>query len=257
MEDFTQKELETCLKVLRTISRDPNIADDLIELKTLVTKIYTISRKERRSRTKQTKTQEVQQLKESTFLYQQNKALESSENTLPKLAVNSYRKSIKPINCYVCKGIYKEVHFFYHLLCPKCAEFNYAKRFQTADLRGRKALITGGRLKIGYQTALRMLRDGAEVIITTRFPQNAVGKFAGERDFSEWQDRLKVFALDLRNIVSVERFAENLLQTEPFLDIIIHNAAQTIKRPISFYQHLLSMSKTILKTYCRIICKVL
>jgi NAD(P)-dependent dehydrogenase (short-subunit alcohol dehydrogenase family) len=241
MEDFTQEELEICLKVLQTISRNPNIADDLVKLKTLVTKIYTKSRKERRSQTRQTKSQEVQRLKESTFLYRKNKALESSENTLPELAANSYRKSAKPINCYVCKEIYTEVHFFYHLLCPKCAEFNYAKRFQTANLTGRKALITGGRLKIGYQTALRMLRDGAEVIVTTRFPQNAVGKFAGERDFSEWQNRLKIFALDLRNIVSVERFAENLLQTEAFLDIIIHNAAQTIKRPIGFYRHLLDV----------------
>lgn len=238
MPDFTEKELEVCLKVLQTISRNPSVANDLTELKTLVTKIYTKSRKERRYQTKIEKSQEVQQIKSSTFLYQKNKALESAENLLPSVNSDSYRESPKPIKCYICKGFYTAVHFFYHSLCPKCAEFNYAKRFQTADLTGRKALVTGGRLKIGYQTALRMLRDGAEVIVTTRFPRNAVNKFAEEKDFSDWQNRLKIFGLDLRNIIAIEQFAENLLQTEPFLDITIHNAAQTIKRPIGFYQHL-------------------
>ena len=53
-----------------------------------------------------------------------------------------------------------------------CA-LNYEKRFQTASLAGRIALITGARIKIGYQAALMMLRAGAHVIVTTRFPRDA------------------------------------------------------------------------------------
>ena len=45
-------------------------------------------------------------------------------------------------------------------LCPACADFNYAKRTETADLAGRVALITGGRVKIGYQAGIKMLRAG-------------------------------------------------------------------------------------------------
>ena len=247
MSEFTDQEIEDCLKVLRKISREPSIANDLTELKTLVAKIYTKSHKERRNQTKKITSQKIQQSKESAYLYQKNKALEFQENLLPELKKADYRKIPKAIKCYICKKSYDEIHFFYHLLCPKCAEFNYAKRFQTADLKGRKVFISGGRMKIGFQLVLRLLRDGAEVLVTTRFPKNAAIKFAEEKDFSDWQDRLKVFGLDLRNLSAVEQFAKHLLENEDYLDIIIHNAAQTIKRPIGFYQHLFEAEEKHLK----------
>ena len=56
-----------------------------------------------------------------------------------------------PRNCYVCKAEFTQLHHFYDAMCPKCAEFNYQKRFQTAPLKGQTALITGSRLKIGYK----------------------------------------------------------------------------------------------------------
>ena len=141
--------------------------------------------------------------------------------------------------CYVCKQPFQELHFFYHQLCPTCAAFNYAKRDQSADLSGRVALLTGGRIKIGYQIALRLLRDGARVYLTTRFPQDAVRRFAAEPDFARWEDRLKLVGLDLRRIPDVENLADWLASQEGGLDIIIHNAAQTVKRPIGFYRHML------------------
>ena len=100
-----------------------------------------------------------------------------------------------------------------------------------ADLTGRTALMTGGRIKIGYQTALRLLRDGAKVIVTTRFPHAAARRFHAEADSAQWAARLHLYGLDLRNIPAVEAFAQHLLDTEPALDIVIHNAAQTIRRP--------------------------
>ena len=144
-----------------------------------------------------------------------------------------------PQGCYVCKQDYTRLHHFYDDLCPDCAEFNYAKRFQTADLDGRTAFITGARLKIGYQAALKMLRAGARVIVSTRFPHDGAKRFAAEEDFKEWGHRLKVYGLDLRHSPSVEIFCRYLNQTEDRLDAILNNAAQTVRRPVAFYEHLL------------------
>ncbi|MFN8258643.1 MAG: SDR family oxidoreductase [Bacteroidales bacterium] len=144
-----------------------------------------------------------------------------------------------PRNCYVCKELYTEIHHFYDAMCPKCAEFNYAKRFQTCDLNGKVALITGSRLKIGYQATLMMLRAGATVIATTRFPVDSAQRYAKEKDFEEWGNRLKIYGLDLRHIPSVELFANYILQTYSRLDILINNAAQTVRRPSGFYAHLM------------------
>src|SRR3954466_12664528 len=96
-----------------------------------------------------------------------------------------------PQHCYVCKEHFSPIHHFYDQLCPSCAELNFAKRTELADLRGRVALLTGGRVKIGYQTGLKLLRCGARLIVTTRFPRNSAARYAEERDFSEWSDRLE------------------------------------------------------------------
>ncbi len=150
------------------------------------------------------------------------------------------RKLNKARACYTCKELYTDVHFFYHQLCPKCAEYNYAMRTLRADLNGRVALVTGGRVKIGFQTVLRLLRDGARVILTTRFPYAAAKRLHAEADYANWQDRIQLYGLDLRNIPAVESFAQHLLEVEPSIDIIIHNAAQTIRRPQGFYQDLVN-----------------
>jgi NAD(P)-dependent dehydrogenase (short-subunit alcohol dehydrogenase family) len=144
-----------------------------------------------------------------------------------------------PRNCYICKAEFTRLHFFYDALCPQCADFNYAKRFQTTDLKGKTALITGARVKIGYQAALMMLRAGARVIAVTRFPIDAALRYAKEEDFSHWRHRLQIFGLDLRHTPSVEIFARHIEETEKRLDILINNAAQTVRRPPKFYGHLL------------------
>jgi NAD(P)-dependent dehydrogenase (short-subunit alcohol dehydrogenase family) len=147
----------------------------------------------------------------------------------------------KPRGCYICKAEYTQLHHFYDSLCPSCAPFNYEKRFQTSSLTGRVAVITGARLKIGYQAALMMLRAGAKVIVTTRFPQDAAIRYAKEPDFSTWADRIEVFGLDLRHSPSVEIFVRYLDQSLGRLDILINNAAQTVRRPPGFYAHLMTM----------------
>ncbi len=149
-----------------------------------------------------------------------------------------------PRSCYVCNQPFQELHFFYDSMCPQCAQFNYEKRFQTASLAGRTALITGSRLKIGYQASLMMLRAGAKVVATTRFPVDAAMRFAREADFSDWRDRLQIFGLDLRHTPSVEIFCAYLDKTLTGLDILINNAAQTVRRPAGFYAHLMAVENT-------------
>ena len=150
-----------------------------------------------------------------------------------------YRELKKPKNCYVCKEDFLKLHFFYDAMCPACAEFNYAKRFQSARLDGWTAVITGSRLKIGYHAALKMLRAGARVIATTRFPHDSALRYSKEPDFAEWRERLHVHGLDLRHSPSVEIFTRYLNTRFDKLDILINNAAQTVRRPVGFYKHLL------------------
>ena len=144
-----------------------------------------------------------------------------------------------PRNCYVCKSVYSTLHHFYDTMCTPCGDFNYAKRFQTADLSGQVALVTGSRLKIGYHITLMMLRAGATVIATTRFPVDSALRFAKEADFESWGHRLKIHGLDLRHIPSVEIFCNYIEQKYDRLDVLINNAAQTVRRPAGFYQHLM------------------
>ena len=146
---------------------------------------------------------------------------------------------LQPRSCYVCKCEYTQLHSFYDSMCIPCGDFNYQKRFQTASLEGYVALITGARLKIGYQAALLMLRAGARVIATTRFPADAALRFSRETDFSQWGERLQIHGLDLRHSPSVENFARYIDHTTDRLDILINNAAQTVRRPSGFYAHLM------------------
>ena len=88
----------------------------------------------------------------------------------------------KERDCYVCKQSFSMVHRYYDAMCQLCGDFNYAKREQSADLSGHYALVTGARVKIGYQAALKLLRAGAHVIVTTRFPIDAADRFSREPD---------------------------------------------------------------------------
>ncbi len=150
------------------------------------------------------------------------------------------RQSVEPQHCYVCKARYTVIHHFYDQLCPSCAAFNFAKRTELADLRGRVALLTGGRVKIGYQTGLKQLRCGAHVIVTTRFPRDSALRYAREPDFHEWADRLEIFGLDLRHTPSVEAFCRQMVASRPRLDFIVNNACQTVRRPPDFYAHMMA-----------------
>jgi NAD(P)-dependent dehydrogenase (short-subunit alcohol dehydrogenase family) len=157
-----------------------------------------------------------------------------------------FREAIEPKHCYVCKEHYTVLHHFYDQLCPPCAAFNFAKRTELADLGGRVALLTGGRVKIGYQAGIKLLRAGAHLIVTTRFPRDSAARYAAESDFAEWGHRLEIFGLDLRHTPSVEAFCRELLATHDRLDFIVNNACQTVRRPPDFYRHMMARETTAL-----------
>ena len=151
-------------------------------------------------------------------------------------------------NCYICKHEYDRVHFFYDSMCADCAELNWTKREQTSDLSGRYAVVTGGRVKIGYQAALKLLRAGAHVVVTTRFPRDGARRFLEEADSPQWRNRLQLQGLDLRHTPSVEALADHLVETLPQLDFILNNACQTVRRPPGFYAHLMEGERELMRS---------
>ncbi|WP_309671567.1 SDR family oxidoreductase [Gemmatimonas sp.] len=148
-------------------------------------------------------------------------------------------EAIVPQHCYICKQKFTTIHHFYDQMCLPCGDFNFAKRTELVDLSGRTALLSGGRVKIGYQAGLKLLRCGARLLVTTRFPRDSAMRYAAEPDFDMWSDRLEIFGLDLRHTPSVEAFCRELTHTEARLDFIINNACQTVRRPPAFYTHMM------------------
>ncbi|MEX2289282.1 MAG: SDR family NAD(P)-dependent oxidoreductase [Mycobacteriales bacterium] len=146
---------------------------------------------------------------------------------------------LNPRSCYVCKQRYREVDAFYHQLCPSCAELNHSRRDARTDLTGRRALLTGGRAKIGMYIALRLLRDGADTTITTRFPHDAVRRFTAMPDSDQWLHRLTVVGIDLRDPAQVIALADRVAAQGP-LDILVNNAAQTVRRTAGSYAQLVA-----------------
>ncbi len=260
----TPAEWDACLRVLQAVSDEPSLADDNERFKGLVARVNKRGRKSERIALEERRRALDSEIRLATGMVQTQTA-QAETFTTPDSAddsgdiappttdylrlfealapVTAGEELSEPLNrwvqCYICKKHYNRLHFYYHLLCPDCARLNYAKRTQAVDLTGRIALVTGGRVKIGYQTVLRLLRDGARVVATTRFPRDAARRYARESDFADWRDRLTLCALDLRRPTDVESFADYLTDTLPHLDIVINNAAQTIKRPLEWYRTLL------------------
>ena len=204
-----------------------------------------------KEKTRQRKTEQLQRdqgkLHETGIRKLRREKVFSTPNVFPPLGFKQqevvgdavFREVVEPQNCYICKRDYSAIHHFYDQLCPACAELNFHKRSETADLRGRVALLTGGRVKIGYQAGIKLLRAGAHLIVSTRFPRDSAARYAQEPDFDQWGDRLEIFGLDLRHTPSVEAFCRHLLATRQRLDFIINNACQTVRRPPDFYEHMM------------------
>ena len=181
----------------------------------------------------------IRRLRRQTVFTTPNYLLPASDEQTTVETDPDFREALEEQHCYVCKRDFTVLHHFYDQLCPTCAEFNYRKRGELADLAGRTALLTGGRVKIGYQAGIKLLRSGARLIVTTRFPRDSAARYAAEPDFEQWSHRLEIFGLDLRHTPSVEAFCHHLMDTHDRLDFIVNNACQTVRRPPDFYKHMM------------------
>jgi hypothetical protein len=256
-ETNLHKDIEFCIATIQKILDDSNQLFELpesqrIELLKVAGQLSRPSREEHKRRKKDAKKAIKRKMiardKHARKTTGIRSAREASIFTAPKLLAPSQTQKEtpeleSPRNCYVCKTVYTKLHHFYDTMCTDCGDLNYAKRFQTTDLTDQVAVITGSRLKIGYHITLMLLRSGATVIATTRFPADSAIRFAKEDDYSKWSHRLHIHGLDLRHIPSVEIFCNYIEQQYSRLDILINNAAQTVRRPSGFYFHLMENEK--------------
>jgi len=240
----TDTEWQACLKVLELLDRNIEIAQEREPIEILISRLHRKIRKRIRKASLEIKKTKDKTAIEKTARVQNANVdsmvgvkIEAGRTVSNKLMQSSLER---PDRCYICQSSFREIHFHYHRLCPQCAEFNYAKRNTRVNVAGRRALVTGARIKIGYQTSLKLLRGGAEVIATTRFPRDAALRFSREPDFEQWRDRITIHSLDLRDIPFLINWVEQLVKNEP-IDILINNAAQTVWRPSEHYSRQLDM----------------
>ena len=238
--------LKSAIELLEAVAHDrallaPLPAEERLRLMQAVAQVYCPDLGERRRLVKATqRRQKAEHLKQVDEVLQETgirKLRRQTVFTTPNLPPAptfepreitddlEFREVAEPQNCYICKRDYSDIHHFYDQLCAPCAELNFRKRSESADLRGRVALLTGGRVKIGYQAGIKLLRAGAELIVCTRFPRDSAARYAAEPDFEQWGHRLEIFGLDLRHTPSVEAFCQHLLATRHRLDFIINNAS--------------------------------
>jgi NAD(P)-dependent dehydrogenase (short-subunit alcohol dehydrogenase family) len=261
-ENYNQYTLEDVLKateVLKHLESNTELLwhlteQDRIELYKAAGKVSRPNKEENKKRFKEAKSFEQKKIVEQNRLKRAMTGIRSARKekifAAPEqlqIESNQYYQEAPelttPRNCYVCKVEFTKLHFFYDTMCKECGDFNYFKRFQRCDMTGQVALITGSRLKIGYQAVLMMLQSGATVIATTRFPVDSAMRFMKEKDYNDWKERLHIYGLDLRHTPSVDLFARYVEENFNRLDIIINNAAQTVRRPAGFYSHLMELEK--------------
>lgn len=260
---FSDDDVRSCLRVLRAIDADRSHLirltqeqrRELLTLAGLVAKperhdLVKMAKAFRRANREAAKQRDRKVIEQTGLRVQRRSAAYTPLWLQPPQAENLRDQPTldRERNCYVCKQAFTKVHRYYDSMCEACGDFNYAKRGQAADLTGHYALVTGARVKIGYQASLKLLRAGAHVIATTRFPVDAADRYAQETDFPAFRERLEIHGLDLRHTPSVELFTRFLLERLPRLDHIINNACQTVRRPAGFFKHLLARESAPLGT---------
>lgn len=233
--------LALCLDVIRELDGLDVDHPDAILVRRATSGLYRTVKQRRRQERRAAKTAHDRAVTEATATGSAERIDDETQGVLPSSSAAGRLAGIlkRPRSCYTCKTRYVEVDAFYHQLCPECAEKNRSRRDARTDLSGKRALLTGGRAKIGMYIALRLLRDGAHTTITTRFPSDAIRRFKAMPDSAEWLHRLKIVGIDLRDPAQVVALADAVAAEGP-LDILINNAAQTVRRSPQAYRELLT-----------------
>ncbi|MER6360383.1 SDR family NAD(P)-dependent oxidoreductase [Kitasatospora sp. NPDC001527] len=234
--------LRLCLEVLAELDELHVDHPDAITVRQAVGGIFRTLKQRRRQETRARKTANDREVTARTATGAPTRIDDETAGALGLTTVTTTEIAgilERPRSCYICKQRYVEVDAFYHNLCQDCAVRNRARRDARADLTGKRALLTGGRAKIGMYIALMLLRDGAHTTITTRFPNDAIRRFTAMPDSADWLHRLKIVGIDLRDPAQVMALADEVAADGP-LDILINNAAQTVRRPPESYRELVA-----------------
>jgi NAD(P)-dependent dehydrogenase (short-subunit alcohol dehydrogenase family) len=234
--------MDICLRVLAQVEELPTEHPDAVAIRRATAGIFKTVRKMRRTARREAESAADRAVIEATATGSPQRIDDETQGILLQDSTPgaSAGTLIKARACYTCKNRYTEVDAFYHQLCPPCAARNRARRDASVDLSGRRALLTGGRAKIGMYIALRLLRDGAHTTITTRFPNDAVRRFKAMPDSEDWLHRLRIVGIDLRDPAQVIALADSVASAGP-LDILINNAAQTVRRSPQSYAPLAAL----------------
>jgi NAD(P)-dependent dehydrogenase (short-subunit alcohol dehydrogenase family) len=239
MDGIDPDQLANALRVLREVEQLPTEHPDAVAVRRAVGGLFKTVKEQRRTQRRTAIRANDEAVTAATATGAPGRIDDETQGRpLTSRAVGASAGTLlRARSCYVCKQRYVDVDAFYHQLCPSCAALNHQRRDARTDLTGRRALLTGGRAKIGMYIALRLLRDGAHTTITTRFPQDAVRRFAEMDDSAQWLHRLRVIGLDLRDPSQVIALADEVA-SHGALDILINNAAQTVRRSPEAYAHL-------------------
>ena len=234
-------DLDATLRVLGQLHTIPEDHPDHVRVKRAASHMYKALKRDRRAAKRAEELAHDRAVTEATATGSPLRIDDETEGTLLTTPTTGAfaGELINPRGCYICKDDYTLVDAFYHWLCPTCAARSHAKRDQGADLSGRRALLTGGRAKIGMYIALRLLRDGAHLTLTTRFPHDAVRRYSSLPDAADWIGRLKIVGIDLRDPTQVVALADDVAAAGP-LDVLINNACQTVRRSPGAYAPLVA-----------------
>ena len=241
MSGIDPARLELCLSVIAELDNLPIDHPDAIKVRLATAQLYKTVKQRRRKERRAAVTANDVTVTEATATGAPGRIDDETKGIAlvsPTVGASA-GELLRPRSCYVCKDRYTTIDAFYHQLCPSCAKLNRERRDARCDLTGRRALLTGGRAKIGMYIALRLLRDGADTTITTRFPADALRRFSAMEDSADWLHRLRIVGLDLRDPAQVIALADTVAARGP-LDILINNAAQTVRRSPGAYAHLVA-----------------
>ncbi|SCF20998.1 SDR family NAD(P)-dependent oxidoreductase [Micromonospora chokoriensis] len=240
-QGIDRERLETCLSVFEALEALPSDHPDVVRVQRATARLYKVVKQRRREERRDAILAADRAVTEATATGAPGRIDDETQGIPLASSVAGETAGFlhNPRGCYVCKQRYHQVDAFYHQLCPSCAALNRQRRDARTDLTGRRALLTGGRAKIGMYIALRLLRDGAHTTVTTRFPHDAVRRFAAMPDSADWLHRLRIVGIDLRDPAQVIALADSVSSQGP-LDILINNAAQTVRRSPGAYAQLVA-----------------
>lgn len=153
--------------------------------------------------------------------------------------------------CYECKKYYDNTFCLsaYKAYCFDCGIKHYSNKIESVQLNGYTVFITGIRVKIGFATALRILRNGGKVIGTTRYPHFAISNYAKEPDYNMWKSNISIIKCDFLNIESVYKLLDIITSNNYQINAFINMAFRTVKTSTFYSEAVRSIETNLEKRF--------